>query len=302
MTCHDFQRKWHELLDADAAERATSAGLHATGTGPGRDPVDDESEALLLSHAADCPACRPIAVRYQTLRQAIRGWRQPPVPPDDLVQRILSAPADIRLRILVAGRVRSLLRAHQPVVLLTGLVAASLLLALLLPAINQMLDSKRTNPPGNVPVGPVVDLHSVPGPVEPSADRWVLNRALAEATSATLELARTASEPAARISHDMLDSSERAAEVTVNPPAEPTPAATAGPDEGPVRLSVSLPSLDPLTSEGTSASEVLHQVGDRLSEGAAPISSTARHAFGFLLGSPAGRAGPPAARATPTGA
>ncbi len=248
MTCHEFQRKWHELLDADSVERQAAGTSRTTGNGPDRDPVGGETEALLLAHAADCPSCCAIAIQYQNLRQAIRAWRRPPVPPDDLVQRILSAPAETPFRILVAGRVRGLLRAHQPVALLTGLLAASFLLALLLPAINQALDSKRANPRGTGPAGPVVDLHSVPGPVDPPADRSALNRALAEATSATLDLARTASEPAARISHDLFDTSESAAEGAAKASAELSPGALNGPSVGPVQLSVSLPSLDPLAS------------------------------------------------------
>ena len=65
--------------------------------------------------------------------------------------------------------------------------------------------------------------------------------------------------------------------------------APAGTIEGLASLSVPVPSLEPLTPDASAASAVLQQVGDRLSTGVQPLSSTARHAFGFLLGPPRDR-------------
>src|SRR5262245_325806 len=94
MTCHDFQRKWDELLDAEAGVLDVPGATRSRPTGLDGDLSEDEAVSLLLAHAADCPTCRPVAVRYQTLRHAIRAWRQPPVPPADLVQRVLATPAE----------------------------------------------------------------------------------------------------------------------------------------------------------------------------------------------------------------
>ena len=47
---------------------------------------------------------------------------------------------------------------------------------------------------------------------------------------------------------------------------------------------VSVPSLDSLAPDTAAAGAMLQQVGDRLTNGVRPLSDTARHAFGFLLG------------------
>jgi hypothetical protein len=146
------------------------------------------------------------------------------------------------------------------------------------------------------------DLHSIAAPETAPKGSPALNRALAEATSATLDLARTASEPAGRISRDMLDAAEEKGVSASQRPSGASETGSAGPEEELVGLSMTLPSLDPLRSETSGASRVLQQVGDHLSAGAAPLSSTARHAFGFLLGPARVRAGSPAARSSSTGA
>jgi hypothetical protein len=94
--------------------------------------------------------------------------------------------------------------------------------------------------------------------------------ALSEATAATWDLARSASEPAARISRQVLD-------------------AATGPDRSPAQpasvvVAVSVPSLDSLAPDTAAAGAMLQQVGDHLTNGVRPLSNTARHAFGFLLG------------------
>ena len=268
MTCRNFQHEWDELLDAEARGGAVA-----------------EDEARLLSHAAECPACRPIAARYQGLRHALRAWRQPPVPPADLVQRILSTPADLQPRIWrsAAGRARRLWRENR---LEAAIVAASIVSAVLvLPAITGYLRRHQAEPRMTATGNPPDALHVIGGSVRPPDDSRALNRALAEATSATWDLARSASEPAARISRDVLD----AATVAEAGPGEaPRVESSTGTSEGLASLSVPMPSLDPLAPEATAG--VLQQVGDHLSAGVRPLSSTARHAFGFLLGAPGARA------------
>ena len=81
-----------------------------------------------------------------------------------------------------------------------------------------------------------------------------LTDALAEATSATIELALESSAPAARLGRDVLGSTAR-----VQAPS----AGLAGPVE---------------------ASEALEGAGRRLTSGVSPLSHQAQRAFGFLLG------------------
>ena len=111
---------------------------------------------------------------------------------------------------------------------------------------------------------------------ETIADARALNMALSEATAATWDLARSASEPAARISRQVLD----AATGPDRSPAQP--ASVTG--SGSVAATVSVPSLDSLAPDTAAAGAMLQQVGDRLTNGVRPLSDTARHAFGFLLG------------------
>ena len=122
------------------------------------------------------------------------------------------------------------------------------------------------------PTVPASDRSGVPG----------LNEALASATKATLDLARSASEPAARLSRQLLDAS-------TEPDIESASRSSS---------TVSVPSLDSFTPDSAAAVATIQQVGDRLASGVRPLSSTA----GLLL--PAGpappkpptRANPPAAR------
>jgi hypothetical protein len=85
-----------------------------------------------------------------------------------------------------------------------------------------------------------------------------LSRALAEATAATWDLARATSAPAARVGMEIIDADTFS----------------------PATLSLALPG-DP-----GDTSDVLQGVGDRVNDGIRPLSGTALHAFGFLLGSP----------------
>jgi hypothetical protein len=286
MNCRDFQRKWDELLDADAREASATIG---SGAEDGRSI--DESEALLLAHAAECPVCRRIAVRYQTLRRAIRVWRRPPAPPIDLVSRVLSAADDP-----AAGTGRgapSLARRFLPVHaarirrLPQTRIAAAILLFMLLGFVLYPIARQRSTDRAKQIARTIVAEHlSSSGPRDLPKVPLALDRALADATSATWDLARSASEPAARISREVLDATVQAhgASVVGSDDVSAVPRAELG--EELASLSVSLRSLDPMRAESEDASGVLRLVGDQLSEGVRPLSSTARHAFGFLLGSP----------------
>ena len=206
MTCRDFQRKWDELLDADGRTAPMPVG-------PARVHRENLGSRPWLDHAAGCPDCRQLAARYHVLRQATRAWRQPPVPSADLADRILAA-AEVSTIIRMAGlrgprarvgRGRFLWRSDRRV------AAAAVLAAILLPTISRMIgrthDVRPANPPAIAALEPDHDLHAVSSSDVPPVERPALNRALAEATSATWDLARSASEPAARISRDMLDAS-----------------------------------------------------------------------------------------------
>ncbi len=290
MTCRDFQRKWDELLDEDARLGVVPDGAENAPTdADGRRA--EESEAVLLAHAAGCPDCRPIAARYQVLRHAIRAWRRPPVPPADLVHRILATPVDPTHGTweVAARRARRSWREHRSDIALVSGLAASVLVAALLGLTLHRVSREPMNRVGATTQTAQTELHAVKGSEKASDQSIAFNRALAEATSATWDLARSASEPAARISRDVLDATTQ---------GDPRPKEASGGDsstvppgvmEGLASLSVSVPSLEPLAPDASSASAVLQQVGDRLSTGVQPLSSTARHAFGFLLGPPPDR-------------
>jgi hypothetical protein len=287
MTCRDFQRKWDELLDEDARRAGVTGGVEKAPTDSAGLRAE-ESEAVLLAHAAGCPDCRPIAARYQVLRHAIRAWRQPPVPPADLVDRILSTPAESMPGTWESGAVlgRRAWRHHRSNLAIASGLAASVLVAAFIGLALHRNSRDRVATPTQTARS---DLHPVTVPGTAPDQSTTLDRALAEATSATWDLARSASEPAARISRDVLDATTQA-----DPrPAEASRGAStmvpAGTMEGLASLSVPMPLLEPLAPDASAASAVIQQVGDRLSTGVQPLSSTARHAFGFLLGPPRDR-------------
>jgi hypothetical protein len=263
MTCRDYERGWNELIDLD---RAGSVRV---------DPVSADTESALLDHAAGCPACRELGARYQVLRRALQAGFQPQAPPVGLTDRILAEidrPSPSAWA--VYGEVR---RERFP----RALVAiAAILVAMALPVVylNQSLRRAQLNRTTTV-------LHPTPGPrghnespdsETVAVDARNLNTALAEATAATWDLARSASEPAARISRQVLSAATEGER-------EPSlSAADARPDPG--AAGVSVPSLAALAPDTAAAEAILQQVGDRLATGVRPLSDTARHAFSFLLG------------------
>jgi hypothetical protein len=237
MNCQDFERAWNEQLDA-------------------REAASVEVEQALEAHAAACPACQEVARRYQVLRQAIRVWGPPPAAPIGFADRFFERSETTVLRPARWVFWRRLRPAAG-----TAAVAAALLLA--------VVAGGRLHPV-RVPVP--LGRGSAP---ERTIDPQALTTALADATSATWDLARATSAPAARIGREVL------AETRL-----PTGAA------------LPLPGVDQVEGAGDSdsdpASDVLQRVSDGVNAGVVPLSGTARHAFGFLLGpAPAGNTPPP---------
>jgi hypothetical protein len=269
MNCHDFQRKWDELLDSET---------------PTRPPLTDWEDAL-REHAAGCDACRQLAARYHVLRHALRAWAHAPRPSADLSDRILAAASAPRGSAWAAGGTPA--RARRPWRLLASAAAAAIAAALVLPALHGLIESQR---PGRPLTAPNAELHSVASRETGHHDYADLERALAEATSATWDLARSASEPAARISRDMLDATIQTQDALPDQGLSPVEAGPA----------VAVARLIPQAPDAETTSAVLQQVGDHLAAGVRPLSSTARHAFGFLLGPD--RPGSRAKRSTAKGA
>jgi hypothetical protein len=229
MKCRDFERLVHEQLDARAAG-------------------SPETARALADHAAACPACSATALRYELLRQAIAAWTQhPPVPPADFVARF---PTDWAGPDRAApAPARSVFALSLPA--FSGLAAAAVLLLGVGLAIRSG-GPRKPAPPTR--------------PAAPSArpiDTEALASALAEATSATWDLARSASGPAARVGLQVLDAPAL---------AQSTP---------PLAMPVAIAPEPPAT-------EVLEGVGQRVNDEVGPLSVTARHAFGFLIGASGG--------------
>jgi hypothetical protein len=212
MTCRDFERLCNELLDA-----------REEGT-----PV----ERALEQHAASCPACQPIALRYQLLRRSIRALDPSPAPSAEALTRVLEQTRVFGPRPRVAFVGRSCW-------LVGFAVAAALVVASVL-TLRITLNGRRAPETPQAPA---------PSP-RPLAD------ALADATSATWSLAQAASGPAARLGRQVI------ADASVPEP----------------------PSSLPLTDPIGPASDVLQKVSGRVNAGIRPLSGSARHAFGFLLG------------------
>ncbi|MGO9465311.1 MAG: hypothetical protein ACLQVF_14305 [Isosphaeraceae bacterium] len=290
MTCREFERKFNELLDGEGGGKALGRTREASATGPRL--VATDLEGALIDHASRCPACREVAAGYQILGRALHAWNSAPVAPADLVDRILLAGSKLDAPAASAWAVVGERKRERlwPIVLALGVAAAA---ACMIGLVNSWLVRKLHDlpMPPTASVGPADELHSVTSPSGVRlADAHALNDALAEATKATWDLARSASEPAARISRQMLDAATG---------PEPGPGASAIRGR-PAEVSVTMPTLTSLAPDPAAARAMLQEVGDRLASGAKPLSRTARHAFGFLLGpTPAkleGRNTPPASK------
>ncbi len=237
MNCRDFPREADALLDADAAASPSAIAI----------------EARLIAHAENCPACRPILARYQTLRRAVGVWKNPPTPPASLIDRVLAPSRDFEraTRTLPVARGGSSHRTRTRLV--AGLAAGLLLMGMTAALLN------RRSPPGTS-TSTSSAAPEIPSPATPAPE---LDRALADATSATIALARSASEPAVRVGREFLVVVETSEDSSIVPT-----------------------SLDPIGAGTVEASEVLQRVGNEVAAGVRPLSKSARHAFGFLLGAP----------------
>jgi hypothetical protein len=290
MTCHEFERAWNDLLDAVGGAALGPAQTTATAREKTAVP---RAERALQEHAASCRACRQAGERYQVLLRALSVWKSPPQAPANLGERVLaaaghaSAPTHLlrppyRFR-HAGGRWRIRLRLAGA----TAATAAALVLALLRPTV------EHRRPPavsGNDSAAPTA---GYPGPpASAPVDARALHQAVAEAADATLELARSASEPAARIGLHVLDSAAL-------PQLEPM-AARGDTYVASEPATLVVPSLTSLAPASATASAILQEVGDRFASGMQPLSTTARYAFGFLLGPPPAKrdvhANPPRAK------
>ncbi len=222
MNCRDFDQTWNDQLDARGEPR--------------------EAHGLALeAHASTCPACQSLAMRYRTLGQALAAWGPPPAVPAGFADRFLERFDVAEAR--PAARVLTM-RAWS----ISIAMAASLVLAAFL--------ANRSDRDRRVETGPP------PAPSVASTAPRPLTDALAEATSASWDLARHASAPAARIGRHVFDSA-----------AVGIPSTTFS---SPVRV--------------RPVSGVLQRVEERVNAGVRPLSGSARRAFGFLLGTPSGGA------------
>ena len=231
MTCGEVEDLWNERLDDRSG-------------GP------SELERRLEAHAARCGPCRATSARYQALRQALATLGPPPSPSAEETGRLLAvlaaAPVSPALR---PARIRPWLRlAGIP----TATAAALAGLA--------WLGGIGTEAPPRAP-GPIER------PITPVAAARPLDSALAEATWASIELARQATGPAARIGREVLIDLEGRGDL-----ASPARPLDLRPESAP--------------------SSLLGSVGDRVNAGVRPLSGSARHAFSFLLGPAPARRGP----------
>lgn len=235
MNCREFEQYWNDWVDQ----------FH-------RFPHNLDSS--LAQHAAICPDCRARAEAYLKLSQAFAGWNEAPRPrvPQSLTDRITvsclqppASPASPHLTLTPAPPSRTRWW--------WGWAAAAALLATTW--LGYRLSSfPQARPVIEPPVFSSVKPAKPEAPLVESPPRITL--ALAEATSASLELAKATSAPAARVGRRVLTSTSTSAVRT---------------------------ELVPRVSLG-SASRALQTVGDELDAGVEPLSGTARQAFGFLLG------------------
>jgi hypothetical protein len=227
MNCVDFEEQWNEVLDAGMS-------------GP------SDLEQRLEEHAVSCPSCRAISTRYQTLRQVLGTLGPPPAPSVESTARLLA--------LMAASPVQA---RRRPVRRLARFAWVPLATAAALLVVVRLGGTSRREP-----IAPSETIVAPPAPVRPVATSRPLDSALAEARTATIELALEVSAPATRIGREVLGDGEWRGGLAPAP-ARPV-------DDG----------------QAPPPSEVIQSVGERLNASVRPISGSARHAFGFLLGPP----------------
>jgi hypothetical protein len=250
MKCQEFEQTWIDLLDTETLGRI--AGDTSTAL---TDPDLARREHEAREHARRCARCGPAHARNETLRQALRAWttrnERAPGPSPDLLTRVLAESA-------LAARLRT--RRRRLVWSIGAGLAAALLAFLFLPG-PWRLD--RGGGHGRVRAAGA----------RGTTDADVLREALADATDATWDLARTTSEPAARLGREVIEAATQA--------REQDGAESSGGDSTAFRLA-SLSSVLRGGATSSTGAALLQDLGDGLAASVRPLSSSARQAFGFL--------------------
>jgi hypothetical protein len=251
MNCRDFDQIWNQSLDA----RRRQDGEH-----------ERERDQELREHAAACPSCRVRHRQFEALRQALEVWtlrvesRPAPTPSPELIERIIEAAARPEPTKIAFRPRRGLL----PRLAIVALATAAAVFAMIGPGL-------RPTPPQAVPAPAVAS--------GPRLERGLLGVAVDDATAASWQLARLASEPARRLGREMIDASFQPVDLTSS-------------------TDLDLPALD----AGSISPALLSQMSDVLAAGVRPLSTSARQAFGFLRAPRSEKSDRPIARPTEKGA
>jgi hypothetical protein len=200
---------------------------------------------------------------FEILRMAIQTWEQTPraVPSDDLIDRILATASDDGA--LPINSRKSFAHRHFRLV---G-IAASAAAIFLAYAVHPRGDRPPTVSEPGESAPSLVQIK--PRQSSPRVDLPTLNRAIADASDATWELAYAASAPAVRIGRQVFEpTTSLASDSRKSGPAQDVPT-----DEV---------ELFDANAPGEVVSETLNQFGEGISEGVRPISNSARRALDFL--------------------
>lgn len=196
-------------------------------------------ERAIAEHARACERCRVVSAHFEYLAMALRSI-EPTGPPSPAFSTRL-----IRTLEIEARRLRQRRPVHAAARRLA--IAAAVLIAA---GVGGWAWHQSRRP---LPVEAPAEVVVAPSAARP------LSEALADATTATLDLARVTSGPATRLGRDLLASSS-AALPQWSPPVMPEASPSAG--------------------------EVLESVGSTLGERIRPLAGSAQSAFSFLIGSP----------------
>lgn len=281
MNCREFDAIWNELLDAETAarhrRRPADAAAHDVETARER-----ERELAARAHARDCARCRSAAVRNETLRRALQSWtRRPfaaPAPAPELVDRIVVSTRGARwrrgFRSWKVAAPTAALAAAACLVLALGLTAWKLSVVPVGPAHDPAPATATAS--GPVAIQPGGESGSEPERASGQPAVIPLGSALASATEATWDLARTASGPAARLGRQVLGTAAQS-----DGPSDPASGESSADEAREYRLSA-IPSIIRGFPDSPPGADWLQDVGDGLAAGVRPLSETARQAFGFL--------------------
>ncbi len=273
MTCRDFESEWNERFDALAeAGSGAAADLGCSG------PAQSSLECTLEDHEAECPACLRKAAQFRALERAIRAWSQPPAAPATLADRVaaeIDRPSPSAWAVYAPSR-RSFWTSRTAALVAAAVLAAMLLVAVFLPDPPQRGRRRVVLHPTPLENPSKRQNDSKSDSTEPGKG---LGSALANASAATWDLARSASLPAARITRQVIDVATAQRQTSaVDSGGEMRRESGTGP--------ISVPSLELLAPDSAAAAAALQQVSDSVALGVLPWTTSARQAFGFLLGPP----------------